>query len=188
MTRNFEILKTIEDGQIPVLPFELEIARDSMAKLTATQKELSEDLGDAMNQSSETWHDNAPAEAISSRSLILAESAKPHQRLLKNGVPFEYSNDNDEVTLGSVVSVQTNIDPSKDMTKYILTGATLNLPEDILSLQNTNEITAITLSSPIGRAILGAKVGDDISFNMPRGRKSNIRICNIESIVDPTAK
>ncbi len=84
-------MQTIEKGELPILPFELEAAKCAMEKLIAEQDELGRTLREAMDQSSETWHDNAPAEAISSASVVLAESARPIQRILGEGVVFEYS-------------------------------------------------------------------------------------------------
>lgn len=168
--RNREITKTIEEGGLPVLPFEVEVAKSAMAKLARKQQQLGEALGEAMSQSSETWHDNAPAEAVSHASLVLSESAKPVQRILGEGVTFEYSDEVDVVTLGSVVTAR--FDNSQEAIRYLITGATRELPESIG--QFSDKVSVVTLSSPIGKAMFNAKVGDTVEFKVGKRKRAVI--------------
>lgn len=179
--RNREILHTIEDGGLPVLPFEIDVAKSAMERLVKEQNSLGKSLGEAMNQSSETWHDNAPAEAVSQASITLSALAKPVQHILGRGVIFDYEQGvSEEVTLGSVVSVR--FDNSSDCIKYLVTGATREIPEDSSVYEKMSRLNAsvITLSSPIGRAIFGAKVGQTVAFDVPKRRQRKVTIDSID--------
>lgn len=181
-SRNDAIKDCIEKSQIPILPFELELARSAMARHVADQRTLSEKMGEAMNQSSETWHDNAPAEAITHESKTLAERAMRTAAILNEGAVFEYeTTETDTVTLGSVVGVRYGKSAAIDT--LVLTGATRALTPELqheVALPEDAEI--ITLASPIGNAIFNKHVGDVAGFTTPNGREINVTIVSIDQL------
>ena len=52
-----------------MLPFEQRELEVELLGHTATQQELSKLLGEAMNTTSETWHDNAQADACGNHAV-----------------------------------------------------------------------------------------------------------------------
>ena len=87
----------------------------------------------------------------------------------------------DEVTLGSVISVR--FDNSSDCIKYLITGAIRDIPEDSSIYEKISQlnVSVITLSSPIGRAVFGAKLGQTIAFDIPRHRQRKVTIDSIDT-------
>jgi transcription elongation factor GreA len=46
-----------------------------------------------------------------------------------------------------------------------------------------DDVTVYSAESPIGEAILGAKIGDELSYNAPNGREFAVKIINVETYV-----
>lgn len=91
--------------------------------------------------------------------------------------------------ISSVLAGAQVIDPSTLEYKHIVFGATVSL-EDI---ESGNEITyqivgvdeadiskgKISIASPIARALIGKKLGEEVQVVTPKG-KSTYEICNVE--------
>ncbi|MDO4780849.1 MAG: GreA/GreB family elongation factor [Candidatus Saccharibacteria bacterium] len=182
MQRNRDIQSSVSTGELPVLPFEMEAAKRAMTELALRQAQLAADLGEAMSQSSETWHDNAPGDAVAMESQVLAESARPMQQIISHGVEFSYPNDDhSEVTLGSIVLVE--FPDTKKSLRCFLTGAVRELPNCPGStaweqLEQLADI-AVTTESPLGSAIFDHKVGEQVSFRTPQGTTTKVLIIDI---------
>jgi transcription elongation GreA/GreB family factor len=178
-TRNERIQESIDNEHIPILPFELVTAKAALEGHVKEQRLLSKKLEEAMQQSSETWHDNAPAEAISNDSIILAGSAERAIKLIRDGDIYGYEHDDEVITLGSLVGVKYGDDP--EIVEMFITGVSRELPDEHLldgKIDTDREVICVTLSSPVGQAIFNKKVGDkvDISVN---GRKIKITIVDV---------
>jgi len=182
MTRNNEILQTIEANRIPVLPFELTLAKRAFEGHVQEQAHLSERQFEAMNQSSETWHDNAPAEAIAQASKALSALASHTMRIMSQSDVFEYeASVEDGVTLGSLVAVRYG--SSSDTTHFYITGATREVTEEIeAALPEVEDLEIITVSSPVGKALLGAKSGETTDFLAPNGRSIPLHVESVDQI------
>lgn len=181
MKRNEKILKTIESKRIPVLPFEVDIAKRALNRHIKHQDELGQLLNEAMSQSSETWHDNAPADAISNDSRNLAEAASAAIRIINESDVYSYeARPEDGVTLGSFVSARYH---NKDEQSFFyITGATRELGERQDFLPQVDDLGIITAHSPIGRALLGVKEGGSVDFKTPRGRTMTIHVEGIRQL------
>lgn len=182
--RNQQILEVLAIEKTPILPFEVSLAEDEFEKHKKEQGLLSAKLGEAMNQSSETWHDNAPAEAITADSKVLAERAKKTIGVLQNSVVFEYpTSDEEEVTLGSLVTYRYKGD--EDESKLYITGSTRTVGADIegrLLTDDDQELDFATLSSPLVMAMLGKTAGKDVHF-IPNGRRPvDLTIVSVDQI------
>ncbi len=181
--RNQQILEVLAVDKTPILPFEVDVAEGEFEKHKREQVMLSAKLGEAMNQSSETWHDNAPAEAITADSKVLAERAKKTIGVLQNSVVFEYPTpDEEEVTLGSLVTYRYKGD--KDDSKLYITGSTRTVGSDIEDRLPTDdqELDFATLSSPLVMAMLGKTAGKDVHF-IPNGRRPvDLTIVSVDQI------
>jgi len=179
MDRNNEIQRSIEQSRVPILPFELTLAKNALKVHVEKQSDLSAKMRDAMNQSSETWHDNAPAEVIANDSRNLAKIAEKTINILGNADVFDYeANPEEGVTLGSLVDVRYGNSP--DVTSLVLTGVSRELTPDLAeNINNDKKVNVVTLSSPIGKAIFGKSIGQKASFTV--GGESTITL-TIESI------
>ena len=92
-SRNETIRQAIAERRVPMLPFEQRELEVELLGHTATQQELSKLLGEAMNTTSETWHDNAQADAVTMQSTVLVKQASGVLSALKNRfiVPYEHT-------------------------------------------------------------------------------------------------
>lgn len=174
-SRNEKIANAIEKGKVPVLPFELGIAQNSLAGLVRRQAELGKHLGEAMNQSSETWHDNAPAEAVTHEAKIVASVAQKNIAVINDNELFEYDEGNDEtVTLGSIIDIKYI--KGGYTAKLFLTGVTREA-EGLFD--DSDDVEFVTLSSPIGSAVIGKAAGDTAKVSI-NGRAIDIMIMSVE--------
>lgn len=178
MTRNELIRDAVNKGEIPVLPFELERARLSFSQQISKQEELGRSLGEAMRQSSETWHDNAPAEAIRDESRVVALLADKAIKLLQYGKEFGYETEGNTVSLGSVVDIR--YDKTGNIITALVTGATA----DVEDFCGRSDIKGLTIFSPIGKAILDLSVGDstEVTISNKKIPVSIIRIRNLSEL------
>ena len=178
-TRNMDIKSALATKNRPMLPFERDLLYEQFNHCINKQSALAKSLGEAMRQSSETWHDNAPADVVSSDSKVLADRAEMISENLRLGLVFDYVDDCEEVTLGSVCTVQYS--PGDEMS-VILVGVTRDLPEDI-ETQLPDGCVAVTLESPLGAAMLGASSGSEVLFLVVGGKKTTVKILDIKSVL-----
>lgn len=174
--RNNNIQKSIEKGRVPVLPFELAIATQALGVHIGRQSELGAQLGLMMQQSSETWHDNAPAEAIASDAMVTAGAAEKIIQLLRDAELFNFGNDDDSVTLGSLVEIRREGDDTAEL--LMLTGVSPDIPEEVTDVKG---IKCVTISSPVGKSIFGKKKGDVTTYTVKR-RPMKIEVMDVRSI------
>lgn len=180
--RNELITDALSRGLSPILPFETDTASDLLRNLNAKQEELGATLGDAMRQSSETWHDNAPADAINAESKTVTARALRTINILTNAVVIDYTaTEEDGATLGSLVTIYYDAD---DMEEVMITGSVRELPNDIDELVKKNatpdiDLSIITVGSPLGIALLGKRPGERAEFAV-NGRTTSVGIVDVK--------
>lgn len=79
----------------------------------------------------------------------------------------------DEVTPGRIVTVA--FDGDEEDTDTFLLGS-----REILGTDSSVD-HAVSPQSPLGAAVLGRRVGDDVSYEAPNGRSITVRITKVES-------
>ncbi len=166
-SRNEQIIEVLGEGQSPLLTFELAGAHEAFKKHVERQREHGAQLGVAMTESSETSHDNGPADAIVNDATVNALQATKVIKRMKNAYEFEMPtrSDAERVTLGSVVDLK--FQDSQNPEKYFLTGATARMSDIEYSLLGLDDDTAtVTLSSPLGKAFFDRSIGDEIEYNV----------------------
>jgi len=100
---NAKIRENLGEGLLPILPIEAALLQEQRQWLIARQQELARELNDAMSQTSETWHDNAPADAINLEGSRNSMSGEKIGNAIRHAVVYEYPTQTDEVTLGSLI-------------------------------------------------------------------------------------
>lgn len=174
-SRNATLRQMIENDQTPVLDFELERSRKRFTELMETQKNNGSLLAQSMQDSSETWHDNAAAEAISAESRGLASQASILTKILNQGTIVEYPQaDFDRVTLGSIVLVDFGDGEDEPM---LITGVTTNISE-IEGYDWPENYESVTVKSPLGRALIDSQVGDAVKYSV-NGREISVTVKDI---------
>lgn len=139
---------------------ELLILKDDLDWLDTRIKELSQaiqelgpDFRDVFNQSSETWHDNAPFDALRDKqSVLFAEYS--HLRAIRQQVqPASASKNSSKVGIGSYVSVAKK--------KYYIAGDWTPRAGE-----KQGDYIIISRQSPLAQAILGKKVGHTTKYGI----------------------
>lgn len=128
-----------------------------LSKIEERIKELGLELGEAMNQSSETWHDNAPADVISNevgslwskRAWLLKERAK---------MIAPYPKNTDKVQIGSKVEIATR----DSMMTVILGHISITHPDNLI----------LGIGSLLHTALIDRSVGESVEVN---GRTYTVR-------------
>lgn len=143
---------------LPILPIEAALIPKKFGELTGRQSELANLLNEAMSQTSETWHDNAPADAVNLESVRLSNAAERVIKAMSHAVVFDYPTDTEAVTLGSAISASMN---GRSEKKLFLVG----FVQDVKELLEP-DVSAFTLSSPLGEAILGAKPDQEVQYKV----------------------
>ena len=149
-------------GYTPALPFEISALGQKIQSYKLEQIRLGRQLGEAMNQSSETWHDNAPADAINTQSVVLSDQAGKTDQALSSSVKFEYPTEEDmQATLGSIVEILYDGDDKPEI--VYLTGVTRSIStiNDYTDARFSDEFDAVTISSPLGQCLIGANEGEE---------------------------
>ncbi len=159
--RESAIRESLEHDRLPILPVELVIAEESLRIHIQKQKALSKSFSEAMSQSSETWHDNAPAESVVSDSKVIAATAEKAAMILAlaDVISDDIEDNNDKVSLGSSVSLKLS---SGKIIELILTGATPKI----------SNMRCMTLTSPLGYAVFGKQVGDVVNYTVGSNKVS----------------
>src|SRR5690606_8699834 len=117
-------------------------------------------LGEAMSQSSETFHDNAPAESIRDEQEILLRRAKPLMQILRHHVVIDYPDPKSNIaSIGSRVTVQ--YDNSNERFDIDIVGYRPS------SAEYFNDTEIISYESPLAAAILGNQPGTKVYIGDP---------------------
>ena len=154
------ILSLLEAGKTPVLPFEYEQLSEQLARYGTDQLQLGRLLGDAMEQSSETWHDNSPAEAAHYEANLLNKKAEQVISGLGAAALIDYPNSaDDKVTLGSLVGIRYQDDDEEF--RMLLTGFCRKAD---VKTDERHDYEVITIKSPVGSALIGKMVGQQIEY------------------------
>ncbi|RRD03723.1 transcription elongation factor GreA [Arachnia propionica] len=95
------------------------------------------------------------------------------EHLLRTAQVGEATGAPDEVTPGRIVTVA--FDGDADDTDTFLLGS-----REILGTDSSVD-HAVSPQSPLGAAVLGRRVGDDVSYEAPNGRTLTVRIIKVSS-------
>ena len=152
--RNERILSDIKYGRNPILDYELELLKSLFKEYITKQQILSRQLKEAMDQSSETWHDNAPAEVIIKESKILSKTAEDLATFLANTTVYDSEIHLQEATLGSYCKIQY-VDDDEVIWVHIV-GSSLAY-SDRISKDSSEEINIniASIHSPLAKALIG---------------------------------
>lgn len=146
-----------------LLPHEMSLVERDFAVLAVRQAEHGQLLGEAMSQSSETDHDNAPAEIVVSDQEVLMRRAKPLRKIIEWHVFVDYPDeDADEVFLGSRVTLR--IDHTEPFTVDVVGYLDSEFADE--------DVEQVTYQSPIGHALLGRKAGDTLETDIVDARRT----------------
>lgn len=174
-SRNDIIRDALLEGKIPMLAFEQRQLEIELLGHAATQAELGALLGEAMTTTSETWHDNAQADAVTMQSHILENQAKSVIAALKERVIVPYEQDEqDKVSIGALVHVMIGRYPET----MFITGKQRSLPDEVVAIVGEDTVP-VNVQSPVGLAIFDQSEGAVASYRVG-DREMNVTVVSIE--------
>jgi transcription elongation GreA/GreB family factor len=145
-----------------LLPEDRQRAESRIVELEAEIQNLGPQFHEALTQSNETWHDNAPFDALREHQSVLAAELQSLREMLRNATPGLPKLRKDTVGIGSVVTV---IGDTGKKHIYKIAGYWTPNAGGV-----SGDTVTISSLSPIARALLGQKLGSRVSLP-PRGKQ-----------------
>lgn len=153
-----------------LLPHEVEMIRSRLSSFAEIQRKHGEQLGEAMSQGAETFHDNSPAESVRDSQEIVVYQAMPLLDILRNHVAVEYPEpDASQIVLGTRAEVSIG---GSEAFMVDIVGYRSGYRDD-------SDIERISLESPLAQAIIGKKTGDTFKADLGSSQK-DITIVSID--------
>lgn len=131
-------------------------ARQRIAELEKQIQDLGPEFHDVFNQSSETWHDNAPFDALRDRQSVLDAERQQLRSILRQSAVSVPKLKKGVVGIGSIVEVH-----DKRGKHHIYKIAGDWTPH---AGKNRNHITTISRLSPLGAALYGAHLNQTLTI------------------------
>lgn len=150
-------MKQLATTNYYILEDDKNLARKRIEEIEREILELGPAFHEALNQTSETWHDNAPFDALREKQAVLAAELQSLKKVLSKSAPALPKSDGNRVGIGTVVKLEHN--EKKSHHHYLLAGHwTFRLGELIDSAM------IISCQSPLGASLLGKKIGEVITL------------------------
>ncbi len=168
---NPSISEIANDDVQYALPHEYLALQNELEEIETHMKSLSDLNHSAMNESSETFHDNAPAEALRDESIVYSSRNRSLLSILEKIQIIDYpSEELNFITIGSLVSLQFE---NGDTEQFYIAGV-VNY-----SKINDPEVTLCSYKSPVGKLLVGRNVGNKILLD---SNKQTVTILSIRQI------
>jgi transcription elongation GreA/GreB family factor len=150
-------MKLDNADSILLLQHELTMARAVMLELSEELTETAELVGEAMSQSSETWHDNAPGDAALEELAKARGRAAVLRHVILNHQVVEYPEMSDpRIQIGSVATL--HIPDWSETIKVLVSGGVRNLYSEASYFGLVDEV--VSYSSPLASAVIHLAEGD----------------------------
>ena len=140
-----------------VLEEDKTLARQRIIDIEREILEMGPAFHEALNQTSETWHDNAPFDALREKQAVLAAELQTLKEVLSKSAPSLPAPRNATVNIGSRIKLENLA--KKTHHRYLLAGHwTYRLGEFI------EDHMIISCQSPLGASLIGKKAGETITL------------------------
>lgn len=141
--------------QLVILEEDKQWARSRVTELDQIIQNLGPEFYDVFNQSSETWHDNAPFDALRDRQSVLDAERQQLRSVLRDSLPAVPKSRKGKIGYGAVVTLEK----AGQTRRYQIRGDWT--PH---AGQAVNGVIVVSAQSPLGTEVIGKRVGDEISF------------------------
>ena len=138
--------------EVYLLPDDRRYAEIRIQELEQEIQALGPDFQDAFSQSSETWHDNSPFEAVRDKQSMLAAELHKLRTLIRSASLTAPKKKRGTVGVGSTVHLA-------DGKKYLIAGDWTYRPG-----VHDEGIVTVSRFAPIAEQLLGKKSGDTVAF------------------------
>ena len=135
-----------------LLPEDRDWAERRIVALTDEIQQLGPEFYDVFTQSSETWHDNAPFEAVRDRQSVLAAELHHLRTLIRHCTLMLPKKKRGTIGIGDTV--------------ILANGACYKIAGDWTHKagHHSDGVTWVSRKTPVALAVLGKKLGDTVSF------------------------
>ena len=137
--------------ELVILDEDKAFMRRRIAELEKQIQELGPEFYEVFNQSSETWHDNAPFDALRDRQSLLDAELQTLRRALRDSLPKVPRSYRTQVWYGRTAELDTG-------KRYFIGGD--YTPH---AGQMREGAMVISAGAPLAQALLGKKVGDAVA-------------------------
>ncbi len=141
-----------------ILEEDKNLARQRISDIEREILKMGPAFHEALNQTSESWHDNAPFDALREKQAVLAAELQSLKKTLSKSAPMLLPAPNKEkITVGSRIKLENKAQKSHH--HYFLAGHwTYRLGEFI------GNHMIISCQSPLGSSLLGKKIGEAVTL------------------------
>lgn len=147
------------EKQLRILETDKALARQRIAEIEQEIQQLGPEFYDVFNQSSETWHDNAPFEAVRDRQSLLNAEVHNLRNILRGSLTSIPTQPKNKVGIGCTVEVQ-NLDKNKS-NRYFVAGDWTYRAGKIDPESGT---IIMSCQSPLSLHMLGQSKGYEFTF------------------------
>lgn len=133
--------------ELVILDDDRQYARRRVEELEKAIQDLGPEFYEVFNQSSETWHDNAPFDALRDRQSVLAAELQNLRTVLRNSAISVPKPKKNVVGIGSIVTLENG-------KRYFIAGDWTPYAG-----QERDGALVVSAGAPLARAMLGKKVG-----------------------------
>lgn len=146
----------MKDSAYYILDDDRERAKKRIAELERLIEELGPAFHAAFTQTSETWHDNAPFEAVRDHQAVLAAEMHGLKVVLRKASLGTPKVRKGSVTIGSRILLS---DEAGTQRRFLMAGDWTIAPGEV-----RDGYTVVTRNAPLGQSLYGAKPGDVIKL------------------------
>jgi transcription elongation GreA/GreB family factor len=148
--------------ELVILDEDKEYIRRLIAELQRQIQDLGPEFYEVFNQSSETWHDNAPFDALRDRQSVLDAELQSLRRALRNSAVSVPKPQKGKVGIGSTVHLS-------DGRVFFIAGD--YTPH---AGKTSNGVTVISCQSPLAQKLLDQKVGECLAIGKEEARIESV--------------
>ena len=136
--------------ELIILDEDKQYARERIAELEKEIQELGPEFYEVFNQSSETWHDNAPFDALRDRQSLLDAELQKLRQVLRDSLPGVPPQKRRVIGYGATVELTSG-------RRYYIAGDWTPRAGQI-----RDDAVVVSAQAPLAQELLGKKVGQNV--------------------------
>ena len=138
--------------EVYLLPEDRVAAEERIATLEGLIQDLGEDFRDAFTQSSETWHDNSPFEAVRDKQSMYAAELHQLRTVIRTSTLVAPKKKRGTIGIGDTVTLSNG-------RQYKLAGSWTHKAG-----KHADGVYWVSSGTPVAQAVLGRRAGDEVAF------------------------
>ncbi len=148
--------------EVYLLPEDRVAAEKRIAALEGLIQDLGEDFRDAFTQSSETWHDNSPFEAVRDKQSMYAAELHQLRTLIRTSTLVAPKKKRGTIGIGDTVTLSNG-------RQYKLAGSWTHKAG-----KHADGVYWVSSGTPVAQAVLGRRAGDEVAIGAIRATITEI--------------